>query len=133
MSNIAKVLNSFQKAKVKIVWNLEDNLWDAGLFLEGAVKDRTPVKEDTLASSINTSEVKTVWTKKVVEVWTNIEYAVHVEYWVTAKTKTWKVRKTPYDYHKWDNIFLSATGAWMFRRSVDEEQDTIKDIIKNWW
>lgn len=133
MSKLQQVLNSFETAKNNVITELKKNVALAGTHLEWEIKERTPVNEDTLQSSINAGDTELVGTKIIVEIWTNLDYAAHVEYGVTAKTKTWKVRKNPYDYHKWDRVFLSATGAGMFRKSLDSEQETIKDIIKNWW
>ncbi len=135
MSKLDQVINSFNKAKAKVIEELDKNVLLAGIHLEGVVKDNTPVSVDwwTLQNSINTGETKHVGTKITVEIGTNLDYAAHVEYWVTAKTKTWKVRKNPYDYHKWTRVFKTGTGASMFRSAVDTEQENIKDIIKNWW
>lgn len=135
MSNLKNVLASFNKARNDVIVELKKNVSLGWLHLEDAVKERTPVSSDwwALQSSINTTEPKEVWTKIVVEVWTNLEYAGYVEYWVTAKTKLWKERKNPFDYHKWDRVFYTGTGAGMFRKSVEAEQETISDIIKKWW
>ena len=133
MSKLQHVLQSFEIAKQNVIKELENNVALAGIHLEWEIKDRTPVKEAILQDSIITGDVEHVGTKITVEIWTNLDYAAHVEYWVTAKTKTWKVRKNPYDYYKWDRKFLTWTGAWMFRKSIDAEQETIKDIIKHLW
>ena len=133
MSNLQSVLANFSKARNDVIVELKKNVSEAGLHLEDAVKERTPVDQWILQGSINTTDAKEVWTKIIVEVWTNLDYAGHVEYWVTAKTKTWKERKNPFDYHKWDRVFYTGTGAGMFRKSVEAEQETISDIIKNWW
>jgi hypothetical protein len=46
MSKLDQVINSFNKAKAKVIEELDKNVLLAGIHLEGVVKDNTPVSVD---------------------------------------------------------------------------------------
>ena len=73
---------------------------------------------------LTTWEVNNSWWKITVDVWTNLEYAAYVEFWVEGRK---------FDYHKWLNVFKTWVWARMFRDTLEDEKDNIKSIIINWW
>jgi len=131
MSKIEKVLMSMQKARDWVVKEVQKNVWLAWLHLQWIIQDETPISLWrkwttwwTLQNSIITEPTFARWKKFVSEIWTNIEYAKYVEYWIA-----WK----KFNYHKWSKVFKTAEWASMFRGSIEKEQDNIKHIIKYWW
>lgn len=124
MSKLQRVLKNFEKAKEDVFKELFKNLWLAGLHYQGKVIVNTPIQTWDLASSIQTEDVKITWNKIFVEVWTNLEYASRVEFWIGWNR---------YNYHKWLLIFKTWVWARMFRDTLEQEKNTIKSIISKWW
>ena len=83
-------------------------------YMDGKIKDKTP--EDTWRL-IQWYETKQNGLKG--EISNNIDYSVYVEYGV------WAI----YNYHKNKSIFYSWDGVGMIRRTADEEQKNLADLV----
>lgn len=119
---LERVFNSFDKTEKWLIEKITKNMWLAWLHYEWKVKSKTPVDEWVLESSIITWDVNNDWTYVSVDVWTNLEYAPYIEFWVKWRN---------INYSRWDT-FLSSwnSWAWMFRNTLKIEKNNIVKIIK---
>jgi len=125
MTNIKNFIKKLDKYKREEKKKLKENLWNASFYYEGKVKETTPIKEWFLETSIftDTSWLKWSRSKFRTSVWTNLNYAPVIEIWIE-----WK----KFNYHKWERIFKTSQWAWMFRETLDKEENNILKIIKKW-
>lgn len=90
------------------------------------IEDLTPEDTTRLVNSYKIRWAKDEWNKIVWEVYTNVPYAIFVEYWVA-----WKAYR--YNKPKW-NIFNIWVWNRTFTRALDNNRETIKSLLqRNLW
>lgn len=90
------------------------SLWQWLVYITNKVKEKTPEDTKTLIEWYEVSQNGKTW-----KIENNTEYAAYVEYGV------WSI----YNYHKNGTVYYAGDGAWMIRRTADEEEQNLADLI----
>ena len=113
---------SLQLQKIKIINNLKNKLYKAGLVLEGKTKQIVAIDTGNLENNIKTFPVKNLGNVLRVEVGTdNVSYAGYVEYGVGLV----------YNYHRNGEVVYTGDGQHYLQRAYNDSIEEIINIVKS--